>query len=117
MHLLPRHVLLILPMLLTGCVLAPKEAKQEQSRLDEAGKTYSQSFAKRELPKSVLEGELCPRARAAATAQRPHGLDQAREHAHGIARFHRSGADLGPSRVSGRVGSPNACPHPQNSAR
>src|SRR5687768_15588988 len=41
---------LSLAALLSGCVLAPKEAKQEQLRLDEAGKTYSQPFAKRELP-------------------------------------------------------------------
>ena len=36
--------------LLGGCVLAPREAKQEQARLDEAGATYRQPFAKRQLP-------------------------------------------------------------------
>ena len=50
MHFLPRHVLLILPVLLTGCVLAPKEAKQEQARLDEAQQPYRQPFEKREVP-------------------------------------------------------------------
>ena len=33
----------------SGCVLAPKEAKQEQSRLDDAGNVYRRPFEKREL--------------------------------------------------------------------
>jgi outer membrane protein TolC len=37
-------------LLLGGCVLAPREAKQEQARLDEAGETYRQPFSKRQLP-------------------------------------------------------------------
>jgi outer membrane protein TolC len=37
-------------LLLAGCVLAPREAKQEEARLDDAGRTYRQPFEKRELP-------------------------------------------------------------------
>jgi len=46
-----RLTLAVLGMLLLGgCVLAPREAKQEEARLDEAGETYRQPFSKRELP-------------------------------------------------------------------
>ena len=39
-----------LGLLLSGCVLAPKEAKDEQARVDAAGQQYEQPFEKRELP-------------------------------------------------------------------
>ena len=46
-----RLTLAVLGMLLLGgCVLAPREAKQEEARLDEAGETYRHPFSKRELP-------------------------------------------------------------------
>jgi len=37
-------------LVVSGCVLAPKEAKQEQARLDQAGEVYRGPFDKRELP-------------------------------------------------------------------
>ena len=37
-------------LLLSGCVLAPREAELERARLDEAGKTYRQPLARRQLP-------------------------------------------------------------------
>jgi outer membrane protein, heavy metal efflux system len=40
----------VLPVLVSGCVLAPREAKQEQVRLDQAGAQYREAFAKRQLP-------------------------------------------------------------------
>lgn len=36
--------------LISGCVLAPREAKNEQAALRRAGKGYEQPFAKRDLP-------------------------------------------------------------------
>jgi cobalt-zinc-cadmium efflux system outer membrane protein len=38
-----------------GCVLAPREAKQEQSKLRDAGPTYAKPFEQRELPELPSE--------------------------------------------------------------
>ena len=43
-------VLVSVLLVASGCVLAPKEAKREQARLDRAGEVYSRPFEKRELP-------------------------------------------------------------------
>ena len=43
-------VLVLAPTLLAGCVLAPREAKEEQARLDDAGVIYRPSLEKRALP-------------------------------------------------------------------
>src|SRR5215212_10196575 len=48
MTITPRPFVLLLPMLITGCVLAPKETRDEQARLDRAGQPYEQE--QRELP-------------------------------------------------------------------
>jgi outer membrane protein, heavy metal efflux system len=50
MRLLRVTPLIILPIVVTGCVLAPKEAEHEQARLDQAGNVYSRPIAQRELP-------------------------------------------------------------------
>ena len=48
MTIMPRPFVFVLPMLLAGCVLAPKEAREEKARLDRAGETYQSE--RRELP-------------------------------------------------------------------
>ena len=50
-----RGLWLLMPFLLSGCVLAPREAKQEQSRLQDVGRTYRQPFEKRQLPELPAE--------------------------------------------------------------
>ena len=58
-HLFRRSVMsgmLVAALLLAGgCVLAPKEAKDEQARLDDAGVVYKPPFEKRPLPELPSE--------------------------------------------------------------
>lgn len=45
-----RLIVTLSPLLVGGCVLAPREAKEEQARLNDAGQIYRQTFEQRDLP-------------------------------------------------------------------
>jgi hypothetical protein len=52
-------VLIVLgTLLLGGCVLAPREAKNEKASLERAGEPYRQPFEKRALPELPAQPEL-----------------------------------------------------------
>jgi hypothetical protein len=53
---------------LGGCVLAPREAKQERVLLDRAGEPYRQPFEHRELPDLPTQPEWSDVMRRAALA-------------------------------------------------
>lgn len=57
-----------LPLLLSGCVLAPREAKNERALMERAGQGYQSAFEKRELPELPEEPEAADVLRRAFLA-------------------------------------------------